>query len=420
MIGRNRFLKAAGLKPVFSIGFSAAKIFTGLLYTWIMIRFIPSAKADIDLFFGDGLDMYNRFWQDPAGFPAYLAEVFTISDFRLGNTDSDFIRTVFDGIKFIHFLLDFLSGGNVYTNVLLFNGLAAWLFLRCWVYLKRIFGHPWLGNWVFLFPSAFFFTSVILKEGIELCLIAAIIPALINLRKSRHPIRLLGILLLFALLFFFKYLIAATFVLLLVLYGVYLKFPAKRTLFTTVFLTVLVFVFFGAGYLFPSLNFPNYIIERRLEFLELEANTTLNMRNLEPTPASFLKALPEAFKNVFFRPLPGEVEKPFYYLFMVELYALWGLIIWGVVKRIKKKLPPPGAEALAWLVFSLINLLIIGYTITNTGAIIRYRSIFLPGLGYFVWFWVFGKTFFENMATKIPVFPAISGSENGTRFKNSE
>jgi hypothetical protein len=43
----------------------------------------------------------------------------------------------------------------------------------------------------------------------------------------------------------------------------------------------------------------------------------------------------------------------------------------------------PGPEALAFFLFAMINLLIIGYTITNIGAITRYRSIFLPGIGYF-------------------------------------
>ncbi|MCU0404463.1 MAG: hypothetical protein MUE99_07935 [Chitinophagaceae bacterium] len=384
LIGRNRWLRTEGLKPAGALAFTFAKMATGMVYTFIMIRYIPSAKADIDLFFGDGLEMYQRFWQDPAGFPSYLADVFTITDFRIGETDSDFIRTVFDGIKFIHFLLDFLSGGHIYTNVLLFNGLASFLFLRCWVYLRKIFAHPWLGFWMFLFPSAFFFTSVVLKEGIELCLIAAIIPALYKLNENARPVRFLGILVLFFLLFFFKYLIAATFIMLLFIYFFLKRFPKWAILKVSVFFGLLTLVFFGADKLVPALNLPNYIVERRIEFLALDANTELNMKKLEPTFSGFAEVFPEAVFNVLFRPVPGEVVKPFYYLFLAELYALWLFILFVIVHFLKKlRLLSPTPEAVALLIFGIVNLLIIGYTITNTGAIIRYRSIFLPCIGYF-------------------------------------
>ena len=401
-----------------SVGFAAAKILTGLLYTFIMIRFIPSAKADIDLFFGDGLEMYHRFWQDPSAFPAYLKEIFTITDFRLGNTDSDFIRTVFDGIKFIHFLLDFLSGGHIYTNVLLFNGLAAWLFLRCWVYLKKIFGHPWLGNWVFLFPSAFFFTSVILKEGIELILMAVLIPALSNLQKGRYFFKLVGVIILFGLMFFFKYLIAATFAMVLFLFLVFKKFPGKSLVTSLIFFLALGGFFLGAGYIFPSLDFPNYIIERRMEFLELEANTELAMKDLEPTLRSFIYVFPEALYNVMLRPVPGEIEKPYYYFFMFELYGFWALILYAIFsKRRSLKLHSPGPEAIAFLIFAIINLIIIGYTITNTGAIIRYRSIFLPAIGYFFWSWLYGKHYadegFRIFPFRSDIFPSKKLKKQG-------
>lgn len=385
IIGKNQVIRMAGVNPMAIRIFSGAKILTGIFYTYLMIRYIPSAKADIDLFFGDGLMMYKRFWQDPAGFPAYLSEVFTITDFRLGRTDSDFIRTVFDGIKFIHFLLNFFSGGHLYTNVLLFNGLAAWLFLRSWAYMKNMFGQPWLGNWIFLFPSAFFFTSVILKEGIELCLIAAILPELYLFGKKPGIFRLAGIVLLMGLMFFFKYLIAATFLMMLLLFIVFRKYPSRTMWISGLFLLALGVIFFCAGYVFPALNFPDFIIQRRLEFLQLEANTELHMRELLPTPFSFLQALPEALYNVILRPVPAEVDKPFYYFFTLELYGLWLIVLFGIFGKKTGGVQSKRPEALALLIFSVINLLIIGYTITNTGAIIRYRSIFLPGLGYFFW-----------------------------------
>lgn len=388
---KSKLLREGGLLPGFCLLFLYMKIMTGILYTFIMVRYIPAAAADIDSFYGGGLNMYHAFWQNPAGFPAYLADTFSITDFRIGNTDSDFIRTVFDGIKFIHFLLDFLSGGHLYTNVLLFNGLAAWLFLRCWVYLKCFLGHWWLGGWVFLFPSAFFFTSVVLKEGIELCLIASILPLLINKAKGFNIWRILLLTLLTLLLFFFKYLIAATFFAGLGLYWLFKSFPTRKIVLTASASLVFLIVFFGASKLHPSLNLPQYIIDRRLEFQTLEANSALQMRELNPALGSFVDALPEALNHVLFKPMPGEGGKLTYLVFSAEMLFFWGLLLFLWVRAFRKGFTVAGPEAWAFLLFAIVNLLVIGYTITNIGAITRYRSIFLPGIGYFFWMFCGGR-----------------------------
>ncbi len=385
MLFRSKLLREAGMPPAFSLMFLFAKIITGVVYTYIMVHYIPAAKADIDLFYGGGLEMYKAFWQNPSGFPAYLADVFAISDFRIGHTDSDFIRTVFDGIKFIHFLLDFFSGGELYTNVLLFNGLASLLFLRCCVYLKQFLGHWWLGGWIFLFPSAFFFTSVVLKEGIELCLMAALIPLLLSKNNGVSVLRVLMIVLLTALMFFFKYLIAATFFGSLALFWVFKKFPDRKGLISLGVSALFVCVFFGASYLHEALNLPQYIINRRAEFQTLEANSALPMKPLTTDAGSFAAALPEAVNHVLFKPLPGEGGKKAYLVFAAEMLLFWGFLLFLILGTVRKGFARPGTEAWAFLLFALVNLLIIGYTITNIGAITRYRSIFLPGIGYFIW-----------------------------------
>lgn len=407
MAGLFLIVKAPGpIQRTFTTGFTVTfmllKVATGLLYTWVMLRYIPSATADIDLFFGDGLAMYRSFWQNPAGFPAYLSQLFTITDFNLTQTDSDFIRTVFEGIKFIHFFLNFFSGGHLFTNVLLFNLLSGFLFLRCWAWMQHKWQSFWPGFWFFAFPSAFFFTSVILKEGIEWSLIAVILPALDAFMSKRRIWQLPGLIILFGLLFFFKYLIALTFCGCLFLYLLYCCFPGYKFRITVAFISLSAFLFFNASYLHPALNFPNAIIERRLEFAELEANSALTMRTLTPDGLSFLKALPEALRNVLLRPLPGEEGKVFYLAFFVEMLLFWGILGILLVRIFKSKSFRPGAFELAAGLFCLANILIIGYTITNTGAIIRYRSIFLPGLIFCLWQyapkWLFYR--FESYALK--------------------
>ncbi len=392
LLFKNRWLRAQGLTPLMIVGFYVAKICIGSFYTYVMVHLIPKAD-DIDLLFGGGLEIYKAFLNSPLQFPGYLAQMFAIDDFRLGNTDSGFIRAVFDGIKFIHFLLNLLSGGNLYTNVLLFNGLSSFLFLRAWAYLKLLTGSWAVGFFVFAFPAAFFFTSVILKEGIELCLIAAMIPTIYGIKNHGITIlRVLALVLLFLMMFFFKYLIAVSFLGIFLMLWVFKKFPAKPLLVSASIIIIVCFTFFNLKYVHHALNLPQYIIERRLEFQELEANSRLTMRPLEPNFFSFVKAIPEAIRNVFLRPLPGEGGKKVYLIFSIELIGWWILLLILLIKG--RRQPFQNIPLFSWslLWFGIANLLIIGYTITNIGAIIRYRSVFMPLLLLFVWYGWQGST----------------------------
>lgn len=385
-----------GLSIKFVALFYVAKVVTGTFYTYIMVHLIPRGD-DIDLLFGGGLEIYNAFLNDPLAFPKYLAALFSIGDFNLGDTSSDFIRTVFDGIKFIHFLLDLLSGGKLYTNVLIFNGLCTYLYLRGWAYLRVWTGGFAFGGFVWVFPAAFFFTSVLLKEGIELCLIAAMMPLLSKSITQKVTFwRVLGIMVLFTGMFFFKYLIALTFLGMLVLIWVMCRWEKQKWRIAGIALLISITGFFGAVKLFPALDLPNYLVERRQEFQLLEANSSLRMKTLEPSFTGFVKALPEALNNVFFKPLPGQGGKIIYYIFSIELMLFWGFIVFLALKGSPQSLSKISPLAIGALFFALVNLLIIGYTITNIGAIIRYRSVFMPFIAWFFWEWFRGERVFKK------------------------
>jgi hypothetical protein len=303
---KDKKLKQNGVSGKYAILFLLAKCMTGVLYAYIMVHFIPKGD-DIALLFGGGLEMYRSFMENPVAFFNDMKQLFTIDDFRLGHTDSDFIRTVFEGMRFIHFILDLFSFGHLYTNAILFNGLAAWAFLRCWVFLKNYFGTWSVGAWIFLFPSAFFFTSGILKEGIEMIIIATILPLVYRLSNKVTIGRVISFVLLFALLFFFKFLIAVTFLGTLIVWGIFSKYPKHRFLIAGSLLLLGTAIFFGAGYIIPSLNLPNYIVDRQQEFLQLEANSVIPIPDLEPNFWSFVKGFPKAIVNV--DPCPAMAEK---------------------------------------------------------------------------------------------------------------
>jgi len=384
LLQRNKYLKNYGFAPWFIVLFFVGKCFSGLLFSYISMKYIPN--PDMEMFFNDGLHLYQTFMRSPSEFVQLLRKIFDVHDINLMDTKSDFIRAVFDGIKFFHFILNLFSFGNFNTNIILFNGIAAYSFLRCWAFLNTYLKTPVAGIWIFLFPSAFFYTSGMLKEGFTFTIICAMIPLAVKMSRAFTAGKLLSFFLLFILLFFFKFLNAVTFLAAIFLWAGMLLFPQYKKWTVAGFIVLVMTAFFTAGFIKPSFNFPQYIINRQIEFLELKANSMLPYTIPEPNFISFLKALPRAVNNVLFKPLPGEGGKFIYIIYTIEIFGFWAILFFALAKN-KFKMKFRKVSPLLWslFLFALANLVIIGFTISNIGAITRYRSIFLPFVGLFCW-----------------------------------
>lgn len=373
-----------GFNSRFIIIFFIAKCLAGIAYTYIAIKYIP--KADVPVLFADGLELYNTLLKNPTAFLGMLHDTFYINDLNLVNTDSSFIQSAFGGIRFLHFFFDLFSFGNIYTNTILFNGLAAWAFLRFWGFIINVLKLEAAGIWFFLMPSAFFYTTTIFKEGISFILIVTMLPIIYRLFKSFTAIRFSTFILLFIILFFFKPLTAVTFLGALAIWGLMTAFPHKKKLIAGLFGIITISGFFLLKYINHLLDLPQYIINRQQEFSTLEANSKIPVAILEPNFGSFMQALPTVLNNVFLKPLPGEGGKSMYYTFTIEIFCFWALLLATWFKN-KFKANFSSISPLVWALFlcGMANLIIIGYTIPNIGAITRYRSIFLPFVGLFFW-----------------------------------
>ncbi|TAD84437.1 MAG: hypothetical protein EAY75_13110 [Bacteroidetes bacterium] len=375
---RGKLGPGLGFSRQFVTVFFLAKCAAGLLYTLVALKFIPN-RGDMWGFFEDGTTLYQLLWQNPTGCWQAIVEMFSISDAAITNTQSDYIRSAFEGIKFIHFLLNFLSGGNIYTNTIIFNALALWPLLRCWQFLRVQWQCTVLPFWFVMLPSAFFYSAGIHKEGLVLVLVSALLPQVHALVARRRWQALPGAIVLLGLLLFFKVFVGLTFLAALVLWALLAGTGVAAGKGTAVAVVGGLLLFFGTHMLVPALNFPQYIVSRQQEFLALEAASRIAMQPLQPQFWSFVKALPSSLAHVLFSPMPGAGGKAWYLVFSAEMLSYWALVAWWVVKaRGKRQVLPPLLWAL--VVFGGINLLVIGYTIPNIGAIMRYRSIFMPCL----------------------------------------
>jgi hypothetical protein len=133
--------------------------------------------------------------------------------------------------------------------------------------------------------------------------------------------------------------------------------------------------------IFPPLSgrLARTITARQLEFSQLEGNSRLSLPPMDGTWTSIFRVLPAAFRNGLFEPLPGSGGKPLYLAFAIELVAIWFFFIMSLLWR--RKHPSAAQPFLAFCIFfSFSGLLVIGAMVPFAGAIVRYRSFFLPFL----------------------------------------
>jgi hypothetical protein len=231
---------------------------------------------------------------------------------------------------------------------------------------------------VFLLPSTLFWCSGIHKDGLILSAIGLVVYNFYQLLKNKkgalRRIALIG----FCLVLIFglrNYVAIAILPALFAWWLSYRLFQFKWTPFVVVY-SLGILLFFGIGFLIPTIDFPNYIVQKQMEFRQLEGTSTVNMQPLQPTLISFIKNSPSAIDMAFFRPHIREARNLSYIPAALENLVFIALLIATIFWRNKKVL---FSYALIFcLVFSVSVLLLSGYTITLSGAIVRYRSVVLP------------------------------------------
>lgn len=397
LLQRNCFLRQNGFKPWFVVVFFLFKCLAGIINDYSSFLF----SGDVVLYFNDGLALYHTLLHDPGNFMQMLKQMFSISDFGLFNSQSSFIRTVFEAIKFIHFVLNIFSFGNVYTNTILFNGLTCMAIFRCWIFLNNYSKTRVTGAILFLFPSAFFFSSNILKEGISVVILSILIPICYRVFQNARLKYLSVCFLLLLVLFFFKFIIAITFSVAIAGWFLMEKYPSKKPAVISFITIISITFFFAIKYVIPSLDLPAIVAHRQEEFIALKANSEIKVKQAEPTFPGFLKVLPSACNTVLFKPLPFEGGRRIYIFNSVEIFLFWAAVFFLFFFN-RLRMDFAAIKPLYWALFfyAMANLLVIGFIVPNIGAIVRYRSIFLPWLAIFFWFLFNGNHWLEIVRKK--------------------
>lgn len=384
------FFKKSGLNNYWLVGLFTLKITAGIAYGLFYSQPQYAQGSDTWRFFEASKGETDWLLRDPFGF---IKDLFTYGYQQSGGlfsaTDSYWNDLKSNVVIKLMALFNALTLKNYYADIIFFN----FLFLFGPIAFYRVIKENITANniiliaFAFAIPSFLFWCSGMHKDGLIFTALALIVFYFDKSLRQKSFSLSSVLICVFCMILIFA---LRNFVLLLLLPALLTwwlceRLPSKKMiLIVTVYGLCLCF-FFLARYMNSRLNFPVYLVSRQSEFKALGGHSQLQLPDLQPSFVSFVKFFPAAADIAFLRPhitetanlayLPSIAENIILYLLI--FYALFKLAIRPGEKRLS-------SSTISFIIFcycfAISNLLVSGYTVTLTGAIVRYRSFVLPFL----------------------------------------
>jgi hypothetical protein len=374
------FLKKSALGKGLLSSLFFIKVLAGLAYAWFYTLPKYNAGSDTWRFYRLSLEETKWLLKDPV---AFTKDLFVFGYSNAGNLFAG-EKSYWNDLKSnvlvkLMACMNVITNNSYYTNIILFN----FLFFIGLVAFYRVFKDIFpdrkllLVAGLFLLPSTLFWCSGIHKDGLILSALGSIMYCFYTGLKTRFSIiKIFVITLCLVLIFSLRNYVAIAMLPALFCWYITAKLPQlKANVFIVVFLTGSI-IFFSAKYVSPKLDFPSYITQKRTEFSKLEGTSTVYVDTLKPTLFGFIHFLPNAFDMALLRPHITEAKNVSYLPAALENLLLLLISGLSIVYGTKKDLYNPTILFCLFLSISLLSLA--GYTITLSGAIVRYKSISLP------------------------------------------
>ena len=356
----------------------------GIFYGWIGLYYGGLAQMqDTWAYHTSSIQESHLLYNNPA---EYFTNLFTdpyqggVKKF-LDSNDSywnDLKGNVF--IKILS-VFNVLSFGNYYVNVIFYSFITLFGAISIYRVMTDVFPGKKIPILLatFLVPSFLYWTSGLHKEGLIFTGISLVIYiTYFSLKEKKLGFkRLLGLITGLLLILTLR-----NFVIILILPAIMAWLMANRwpkyglTIFCSLYLFFGI-IFFTARYINPHFNFPQAVVNKQQEFMQLKGgNSSIPIEQLQPTAISFLKNTPQAINLSAIRPYPSDVRHILSLAAAIEINALLLMFILFIFFRTNGH----KSKNLAYfcLFFSFSLLLAIGFSVNNLGAIVRYRSIIMP------------------------------------------
>jgi hypothetical protein len=383
LVTRVRFFNNSGLSQSQLIILFLLKVMAGIFYGWIGIYYGGLAQmSDTWGFHTNSVEEFKLLQTNPG---EYLTNLFHnpygggFSQLFSGNES---YWNDLKGNSFIKVLSIFniFSFSHYYVNVIFYSFLTLFGPVAIYRVMTDVFPKRKIQVLLatFLVPSFYYWTSGIHKEGLIFLGIALIVyHVYFGLKQKKFGFkRILGIALgLFMLLLLRNFLIVvivpAVFTWIIASY-----WPQRGLAIFSGLYCLFIILFFTVRYINPELDFPQAVVAKQQEFIQLKGNTSVPIAELKPTAISFLKNTPEAFTLSTIRPYPSDVRHILSLAAATEINLL--LLLFVLLLIFHRN----GLQSRVFIYFCLFFcfslLLAIGFSVNNLGAIVRYRSICLP------------------------------------------
>lgn len=383
LLNRMRFFRDSGLKPRILILLFGLRVAAGCLHDFVAWRFYPN-HGDIWTFFN----------------ASFITRYELFHDFHLFIADNaTWAYLPYNVVIFLHVLFNFFSLDNMYINTLFFSFIVFAGSIALFRAVRGLLRNDLLNAALFLLiPSTLYWTACIHKEGLIWVSLGFFFYHLQGaLSGGWNTKRIVLCLLFFCMTAFFRLAIALSLLAGLLLWLLMRAPPRRRIGFGLLgVLAIIAIITIAKPAAFSGIL--SYISGQQMDFQVLHGNSRIYLPVLEPTVNSFLHILPTALFNGFLQPLPGSGGQPLYLVFSIELILIWLVVLYGLISLLRpgplrpgdaQSIPPclpdsppprPTGFLLCSLLFAASGLLLIGYIIPFAGAIIRYRSLYLPFL----------------------------------------
>ena len=384
LITRIKFFKVAGLGNRMLIFLFLVRIMVSLFNCYMNVYHYT--VSDILSFQQQGVDEFHLLFNNPG---EYFTNIFHNGHSNgyagfLASSDSYWNDTRSNIIVKILSLFNIFSGTNFYVNTLIYNFFIFWASVCLYRVFLQIFPADKfiLICSIFLLPSVVYFTSGIHRDGLIFLSLSILIYHLFYMLKKRSfsGKRMLVILFFLSLIFLLRNFVFITLIPALIAWMVAELKPKFAFISFIGIYCVVAVLFFCSGYLSPKTDLPTYVSNRQIAFIEIAKGgaSSININPLYPNFRSFLNNTPQAFNHSLMRPYLTEKFTLIYVPAALEIFLYEILFIIFIFFRKKNISIQPFIYFCIF--FSITMLLVIGYTIPIIGAIVRYRSDYLPFL----------------------------------------
>lgn len=379
LLTRIKFITNTGIENRILIILFLIRIIAGVINGYINLYYYTS--TDATFFHRLGIEEYHLLFNDPKEYFTNLFKYHHQNSGLLDITDSFWNNLRSDVmIKLLSFF-NILSRGNFFINIIFYNFLIFFGSVSLYKIFISLFPEKKAGLIIILFllPSLLYFTAGVHKDGlIFLGLGISCYYLFLLIKKGLSIKNFLWLLLGLAIIFLLRNFVLITLfpaIIAWIISEKNRKFILQTYIFVYLFF---ILIFFSIGNLLPAFNLPEYVSIRQIAFVQISkaSESAININPLFPNFRSFLNNAPQAINHSLMRPYLTEKGSLLSIFAAMEIFIYQVLFFLFLLFRLKNK--KTDAFIYFCIFFSVSMFLMIGYTIPIMGAIVRYRSIYLP------------------------------------------